>query len=205
MPQLGSGAIFQVPESDIVVPDFAIPPHYPRAFGLDVGWRKTAAVWGARDNEAGVIYLYSEHYVGLQQPSLHADAIKSRGAWMPGVIDPAAQGRTQTDGQKLIELYRGCGLNLSPAVNAVEAGLYEVWQLMSSGKLKVFRSLGNWLSEFRLYQRDSEGHIVKANDHLMDATRYLIVSRAGANEGETRNPGRRNSARSGLAILKAPG
>jgi hypothetical protein len=103
-------------------------------------------------------------------------ATKARGKWIPGVIDPAAQGRTQSDGQQLIQLYRGCGLDLSPAVNAVEAGLYLVWQLMSAGKLKVFASLGNWLQEFRLYQRDSEGRVVKNFDHLMDAMRYLIVS-----------------------------
>jgi hypothetical protein len=92
------------------------------------------------------------------------------------VIDPAAQGRTQSDGQQLIQLYRDCGLDLSPAVNAVEAGLYLVWQLMSAGKLKVFASMGNWLQEFRLYQRDSEGRVLKNFDHLMDAMRYLIVS-----------------------------
>jgi hypothetical protein len=61
-------------------------------------------------------------------------------------------------------LYRSCGLNLAPAVNAVEAGLYQVWQLMSAGKLKVFASLGNWLQEFRLYQRNNEGRVVKQND-----------------------------------------
>ena len=176
VPQLGSGAIYQVPESDIVVPDFPIPDHYPRAFGLDVGWNKTAAVWGARDNETGVVYLFSEHYQGQQQVSLHAEAIKARGAWIPGVIDPSAQGRTQTDGTQLIELYRQHGLDLKPAVNAVETGLYATWQLMSSGKLKVFASLGNWLSEFRLYARDKDGKVIKSNDHLMDATRYLIVS-----------------------------
>ena len=176
VPQLGAGAIYPVPESDLLVADFAIPEHWPRAFGLDVGWRKTAAIWAARNNETGEIFLYSEHYAGQQQASLHAEAIKSRGAWIPGVIDPAAQGRTQTDGEQLITLYRQCGLNLMPAVNAVETGLYQVWQLLSTGKLKVFASLGNWLSEFRLYQRDSEGRIVKQNDHLMDATRYLIVS-----------------------------
>jgi hypothetical protein len=176
VPQLGAGAIYQIPEEDIVVKDFAIPAHYPRAYGLDVGWKKTAGVWGARDNETGVIYLYSEHYAGQQQPSLHAEAIKARGAWVPGVIDPAAQGRSQADGEQIIQLYRSCGLNLSPAINAVEAGLYQVWQLMSSGKLKVFASLGNWLQEFRLYQRDTDGKVVKANDHLMDAMRYLIVS-----------------------------
>jgi hypothetical protein len=37
----------------------------------------------------------------------------------------------------LIQLYRRQGLTLSPAVNAVESGLYAVWQMMSSGKLKV--------------------------------------------------------------------
>jgi hypothetical protein len=67
-------------------------------------------------------------------------------------------------------------LKLETAVNAVEAGIYQTWQLMSAGKLKVFRSLGNWLSEFRLYQRDRDGKILKQNDHLMDATRYLVMS-----------------------------
>jgi hypothetical protein len=67
-------------------------------------------------------------------------------------------------------------LKLTPAINTVEAGIYTVWQLMSSGKLKVFRSLGNWLSEFRLYQRDKDGKILKQNDHLMDCTRYFVMS-----------------------------
>ena len=73
VPQLGAGAIFQISESDIVVPDFPIPDHYARALGLDVGWKKTAAVWGARDNESGVIYLYSEHYAGLLNSIEDAD------------------------------------------------------------------------------------------------------------------------------------
>jgi hypothetical protein len=47
---------------------------------------------------------------------------------------------------------------------------------LSGGKLKVFRSLNNWLSEFRLYRRDEKGAVVKAQDHLMDSTRYLIMS-----------------------------
>jgi hypothetical protein len=52
-------------------------------------------------------------------------------------------------------------LHLWAAQDAVEAGIYTVWQLLSTGKLKVFKSLGNWLSEFRLYQRDKDGRIVK--------------------------------------------
>jgi Terminase RNaseH-like domain len=175
VPQLGSGGIYQVPEEDIVVADFEVPVHWPRAYALDVGWRRTAALWGARDNES-VLYFYSEHYAGQQEPLLHAQAIKSRGDWIYGVIDPAAGGRSQIDGEQLIEIYRQCGLKLVPAVNTVEAGIFTVWQLMSSGKLKVFRSLGNWLSEFRLYQRDKDGKILKQNDHLMDCTRYFVMS-----------------------------
>jgi hypothetical protein len=48
---------------------------------------------------------------------------------------------------------------------------------LNEGIRKVFASLGNWLQEFRLYARDKDGKVIKANDdHLMDATRYLIVS-----------------------------
>jgi Terminase RNaseH-like domain len=160
----------------VIVPDFELPDYWPPAYGLDVGWRKTAAIWGARDNESGVVYLYSEHYAGQKEPSLHAESIKARGEWIPGVIDPAAQGRSQVDGQELIQIYPRQGLMLSPAVNAVEAGLYAVWQMMSAGKLKVFASLGNYRQEFRLYARDIDGKVIKVNDHLMDAKRYLVMS-----------------------------
>jgi hypothetical protein len=60
----------------------------------------------------------------------------------------------------------------------VEAGITEVWNLLVSGRLKVMQSLSNWLREFRKYHRDDKGSgkIVKRDDHLMDATRYLIIS-----------------------------
>ena len=35
VPSLGAGAIYPVPEADIVGPDFAIPAHWPRAYGLE--------------------------------------------------------------------------------------------------------------------------------------------------------------------------
>ena len=175
-PQLGSGAIYPVPESDFVVDDTAIPDHWPRAYALDVGWNRTAALWGARNRETDTLYLYSEHYRGQAEPPIHSAAVKARGDWIPGVFDPAANGRAQDDGQTLLQQYVDLGLNLTQADNAVEAGIYEVWTRLSSGRLKVCRSLSNWLQEFRLYRRDDKGKIVKQNDHLMDATRYLVMS-----------------------------
>jgi hypothetical protein len=77
-----------------------------------------------------------------------------------------------------MQLYGQMGLNLATAENAVEAGITEVWNLLVSGRLKVMESLSNWLREFRKYHRDDKGagKIVKRYDHLMDATRYLMVS-----------------------------
>ena len=175
VPQLGAGAIYPVPESELICEEFAIPEHWRRCYGMDVGWNRTAVVWGATNPDTEVTYLYSEYYRGQAEPILHAEAIKARGE-MPGVIDPASRGRAQTDGQQLLGMYRRHGLDITLANNAVESGLYTVWQTMSAGKLRVFQNLRNWLSEFRLYRRDEKGRVVKDNDHLMDATRYLVVS-----------------------------
>lgn len=177
VPQLGSGAIYPVPETEIICEPFRIPNFWPKCFALDVGWNRTAAVWGALDQDQDVVYLYSEYYRGQAEPAIHAQAIRSRGDHIPGVIDPAARGRSQVDGQQLIQIYTGdLGLDLSPADNAVEAGIYEVWSRLSSGRLKVFDNLQNWRAEFRLYRRDEKGKIVKENDHLMDCARYLVMS-----------------------------
>ncbi len=176
IPQLGAGAIYPVSESEIVVDDFQIPEYWPVAYGMDVGWNKTAAVWGAWDRQTDIFYLWSEYYKGAAEPVIHAEGIKARGDWVPGVIDTAARGRGQKDGDRLWDIYADLGLTLFKADKSVEAGLYKVWTRLSTGRLKVFKSLQNWLSEYRIYRRDEDGKVVKENDHLMDCTRYLIMS-----------------------------
>jgi hypothetical protein len=76
----------------------------------------------------------------------------------------------------MLQLYKAEGLKLTPADNAVESGVNEVWQRLSTGKMKVFKSLHSWLSEYRMYRRNEQGKIVKEKDHLMDATRYFVRS-----------------------------
>ncbi|MFY9479167.1 MAG: terminase family protein [Aquabacterium sp.] len=176
IPNIGSGAIYPVPEDQITCEDFEIPPHWPRAYGLDVGWNCTAAVFGALDRDADVLYLYSLHYQGQQEPSTHVAGIRGRGEWIPGVIDPASRGRSQKDGEQLLEIYQELGLDVTEADNSRESGLFEVHQRLATGRLKVFKSLRPWLAEYRIYRRDEKGHIVKQKDHAMDATRYLVVS-----------------------------
>jgi hypothetical protein len=176
IPQLGAGKIYPVSEVDITVQPFEIPKHWVRGYGLDVGWNRTAGIFGAHDRDTGITYLYSEHYQSEERPIVHASAIKGRGEWIPGRIDPAARGRNQEDGKRLMESYQKEGLRLEMAENAVETGIYEVWTLLSTGKLKVFANLSNWFAEYRLYRRNKKGRVVKKNDHVMDASRYLLVS-----------------------------
>lgn len=176
VPQLGAGAIYPILESNITVQDFPIPKHWLRCYALDVGWKKTACLWAATDPDSQITYLYSEYYQGQAEPIIHVEGIKARGVWIPGVIDSAAHGRSQEDGKQLFEIYTQLGLDLENANKSVEAGLYLVWQMLSTNRLKVFASLVNWFTEFRLYRRNEHGQVVKENDHLMDDTRYIVMS-----------------------------
>jgi len=187
IPQLGAGAIYPVPETDLLCDPFTIPDFWPRCYALDVGWNRTAALWGAWDRDQDVVYLTAEYYRQHAEPSVHAAAIRAKGDWIPGVIDPAARGRSQIDGTQLMGMYRDLGLHITAADNAVSAGIDAVWERMSTGRLAVFRTLQNWLFEFRIYRRDEKGKIVKENDHLMDDTRYLIMSGLSISETKPLN------------------
>ena len=184
IPSLGAGKIYPVAEEDVLIDPFPIPDYWPRAFGFDADWNNTAAVWGAWDKQSDTVYIYSEHFAQHLEPASHAQAVKARGEWMMGAMDPSTNGKLNPkDGSNLAQEYRDLGLNLVDADNAVEAGIMACYRRMTSGTLKVFRSLPMWLSEFRIYRRvervteiGATSKIVKKRDHLMDATRYLIMT-----------------------------
>lgn len=175
IPSLGSGAIYPIAEEEVICDPFIIPAYFARLYGLDVGWNRTAAIWGAVDRDNDIIYCTSEHYRGQAEASIHASAIRSRGDWVPGVIDTAARGRSQTDGSSLWDQYEELGLHIYKADKAVEAGIMAVYERLSTGRLKIFSTLQNTRKEYRIYRRDDKGRIVKENDHLMDALRYLVM------------------------------
>ena len=176
IPSLGAGAIYPIAWEDVTVAPFAIPAYWPRAYGMDVGWNKTAATWLAKDPTDGALYAYSEYAAGQAVPVIHATAIKARGPWIRGAIDPASRGRSQDEGKSLMVQYRNAGLKILPAVNAVEPGLYRVWELLQTGRLKLFSTLQNHASEYRIYRRDENGKVVKKHDHNMDSLRYGVMT-----------------------------
>lgn len=172
-PAMGSGSVYPLSLESMLVKPFEIPSYYKKLYALDVGWNKTAALWCAIDPQTDVMYIYDEHYLSESPPPVHAAAIRGRGNWIPGVIDPASKGRSQNDGTQLIQSYKNLGLQIHPAINHVDSGIHDLWQRMSTGNLKVFNTLHNFAKEFVLYRRDERGKIIKENDHLMDCLRYL--------------------------------
>lgn len=176
LPGLGSGVIYPIPEDVMCIPPFQIPEHWPRSYGMDPGWNCTAVIWFAWDVDNGGAIAYDEYYRGMADPAVHVAAINKRGKWIPGVIDPAAQAARGLAGEVLLDVYRELGLDVKKADNTVVPGLVKVWDMLSTQRLRIFNTLRNWRSEVRLYRRDEKGVIVKKNDHLMDATRYNVMS-----------------------------
>lgn len=177
LPCLGAGAIYPYLESDIVVQPFKIPEFWPKGYGMDVGINRTAVCWVAKDPNSGTFYIYSEYYAADGIPAVHASAIKSRGDWMTGVIDPSSDRRSPTDGKNLLHIFFAEGLRLVKADNAMESGMAAVCQLFETGRLKVFSTCTHWFDEFRKYRRDTKGEIPRhLQDHLMDAMRYFFVT-----------------------------
>lgn len=182
IPALGAGAIYTARREDLEVARFKPPPHWPQCFALDPGWNVTAVLWSTWDVDNDILYITGEYYRGRCEPHQHAHAIKMRGEWIPGVIDPAAHGSNQMDGRKFLEVYRDLGLDLTPADNAVESGILKVDDRQTSGRLKVMAGLTHYWKERAVYRREERPAgsgrfvIVKKDDHIMDTERYTCAS-----------------------------
>jgi len=175
IPQMGSGAIYPIPLGEVSVARFEIPKHWKRFAGMDVG-NKTAALWFAISPDNGTLYAYHEYYREGELPAVHAQGICLPGTYVPICIDSAAHARSQIDGENLFRLYKELGLVLHNANKSVETGLYTVWELLASGRLKFFDDLKKLAEEYQIYRKDEKGRVVKERDHLMDCLRYAIMT-----------------------------
>lgn len=156
----------------MVVEPFEIPNDWPRFGGLDYGWNHpTAAVWIARGPD-GKYYIYEEYRESEGLIAKHFDAMQEKCAsQVPRWWDDPAGAQYSAEMRRL-------GLPVQGAQNEVQAGLDTVAELMASGRLKVFRTCKNWLTEIEGYVWDKnvsgefKDKPVEVDDDLMDATRY---------------------------------
>jgi len=177
IPTVGVGKIYTFKQEEISCEPFELPSYYRLAYGLDFGWNNTAAVWGAYNPDTDTWYVYTEYKLGQLDPIAHTqNIIRIGGKGVRGVCDPAGGNSSQADGKKILEQFQHEGLFLQPADNSVSAGINEVYARFRTGRLKIFSTCNEIFSELNVYARDKKGKVIKRNDHLLDALRYLIMS-----------------------------
>ena len=196
-PSIGSGLIFPVDESKIIIDPVEIKDHWPRIAAIDFGWdHPTAVAWCAVDRDEDTFYVYDCHRESKASPAVHAQTIRSRPNFIPIAYPHDGNRRDSMGNPGLADQYRnlGCNFLLShfanpPALgenkgsNSIEEGIMAMLQSMEAGKFKVFSTLGNWFEEFRMYHRKA-GKIVPFRDDLMSATRYAFQSQRFATSGK---------------------
>jgi phage terminase large subunit-like protein len=183
IPILGSGRIFPVAEEDIACEPFALPKFWPRIGAMDFGWdHPFAAVELVLDLEGDVIYVTRTYRARQETPILHAKALKPWGDWLPWAWPHDGLQHSKDSGEPLAKQYKANGLKMlgshatfPDGSTGVEAGLFEMLERMQTGRFKVFKHLGDWFEEFRLYHR-KDGKVVKEHDDLMASTRYGVMS-----------------------------
>lgn len=221
IPKLGSGAIYPLDDSMILVEPYLIPKHFRRLGAIDFGIKNPALVWMAydEDTDACVIYDVWKGDGETTYATGHiADVMKSRGAWIPfawphdGRVEQSddverADGVSSGDGVSKAAQFRAKGVNMlvehaqhaeegigdetKKALTSVRGGIDSIYEAMMEGRFKVFSNLDKWFSEKNAYHR-KDGKIVKKRDHLMDASRYLWISRRFASLAPNESTARRD-------------
>jgi phage terminase large subunit-like protein len=188
VPLMGSGLVFDIPESELVVEPLPIPRHWAQIIGIDFGWdHPFGAAKLAWDRDADIVYITADYRESKAVPPLHAAAIKPWGTWIPIAWPHDGLNTEKGGGETLIQLYRDEGLPclLNKATNppapgkqegdnAVEPPLLDMVERSQTGRLKVFKTCRHWLEEKRMYHR-KEGKLVKLNDDVISASRYAYM------------------------------
>lgn len=204
-PMLGSGVVFVVPEERIIVPPIAIPDHWPRLIGIDLGFdHPNAIACMAFDPASGTYYLYDERSEKGETLSMFAQAIRSKGGDVIPVVVPhdAFKHDGATSGRRFVDLLRDDhklnivyqpfsnppGPDGKPGGNSVEFGVNWMHTHMDNGKFKVFSTCTKFLQEMKLYHR-KDGKIIDRSDDMISATRYasLMMGRHGVPGGASAN------------------
>jgi phage terminase large subunit-like protein len=187
-PMLGHGRIYDLSEDFITCDAFEIPKHFYVIDGMDFGWdHPQAHIQLCWDRDMGIFYVTKGIKMRQTSPDNAWGAVKQ---WADGVPTSWPLDGLQTEkgsGKQQMEYYTEAGFNMlyeratwEDGSNGVEAGLYEIRDLMSKGKFKVFAGLRDVLDEASNYHRNEQGKIVKTGDDLWDAIRYAYMMKREA-------------------------
>ena len=182
-PMLGHGRIYDLSEDFITCDSFDIPKHFYVINAVDFGWdHPQSHIQLAWDRDADIFYVTRALKMRQTSPNEAWGAVKQ---WAKGVPTSWPLDGLQTEkgsGKQQKEYYEEAGFEMlyeratwEDGSNGVEAGLYEIRDLMRKGKFKIFSGLRDVFDEILQYHRDEKGKIVKVRDDLLDAIRYAYM------------------------------
>lgn len=185
IPMLGHGRIYDSSEEMITCDPFPIPDHWFVINGMDFGWdHPQAHMQLAWDRDEDKFYVTRAYKAAQTSPGEAWFSVK---AWAKNVPTAWPHDGLQTEkgsGLQQKSYYEDAGFNMlfdkatwDDGGNSVEAGIFELYDLMRQGRFKVFRGLRDWFEEYNFYHRDEKGRIAKTRDDLLDATRYAYMMR----------------------------
>lgn len=187
VPMLGHGRIYDLSEDYITCDPFPIPDHFFVINAMDFGWdHPQAHVQLVEDRDEGMFYITHAYKARKQSANDAWGAVKS---WAEGVPtswphDGLQHEKGRDGGKMQMQHYKEAGFKMlgvhaqwPEGGNAVEAGIFELNDLLRKGKLKVFNGLRSILDEMLQYHRDEKGKIVKTNDDCLDSVRYAYMMR----------------------------
>ena len=182
IPVLGSGAVFPVPEENIVIDPIPIPDSWPQIGGMDFGWdHPWAAVVLAWDRDTDTIYVTKDFRQSELTPLAARVALDSWDKWLPWAWPHDGLQHEKGSGEQLAEQYAAQKFEMLPeraqfidGTSYVEPGITEMLGRMQTGRWKVFNTCAYWIEEYRLYHR-KDGLIVKVRDDVISASRYALM------------------------------
>ena len=187
------GLVYPGFSSNNIVDDFAIPKDWRKGGGIDFGFINPFCALEGAVNPDGVLNIYKCHYKSGMTLRQHAEFLNPD---IPYFYDPSGR----QEAEELISM----GFELQPANNDINLGINKVnarimGRLLPRSehedkyldiddedrritRLKVFRSCGELIEEIGIYQYEKnqttgewKDRPLKANDHAMDALRYLVM------------------------------
>lgn len=184
-PLLGSGRVFPYDENLFKEPMITdIPIHWRVLWGLDFGiGHPFGAVLLLHDADSDCVHVHACVRMADMQPLNHAMAMKSIAGNAPAAWPHDGHIRQQGSdiGAPLASIYRQYGVKMlgthatfSTGGNSTEAGVTDMDQRMTTGRLKVGAQCSQWFEEYRFYHR-KDGLIVKIRDDLLSATRIGLM------------------------------
>lgn len=174
-----------------IIQEREIPRNVEIYIGIDPGIRHMAAVVWAYVTESDTMVIFDE--LALQghtiaQVCKAIDGVnRKHGTILANwtVIDPAARNVSHQTGRSDQMEYMDHGVITILGQNAVTAGINRVKERLEADKLFIMDNCQTLIDEFRKYrwvtqtrsENDSKEQPVKADDHLLDALRYVVASR----------------------------